>query len=88
MKPRYIAMAFDVGRETTFRRKLFPSYKAQRKPVPTDLALQVGFTAKSVWLCMYVQVLDRCQQAGHTRRWCCVMIDVPWEDLSRPEAGR
>ncbi len=41
VKPRYIAMAFDVGRETTFRRQLFPEYKAHRKPVPIDLALQV-----------------------------------------------
>ncbi|CAM9949243.1 unnamed protein product, partial [Hapterophycus canaliculatus] len=34
-------MAFDVGRETTFRRKLFPEYKAQRKPVPVELGLQI-----------------------------------------------
>ncbi|CAN0210062.1 unnamed protein product [Ectocarpus sp. 4 AP-2014] len=41
VKPRYVAMAFDVGRETTFRRKLYPQYKAQRKPVPLDLTLQI-----------------------------------------------
>lgn len=35
-------MAFDVERETTFRREIFPAYKAQRKPVPVDLSLQVG----------------------------------------------
>eukprot|EP00752_Nemacystus_decipiens_P009700 g8663.t1 len=41
VKPRYIAMAFDVGRDTTFRRKLYPAYKAHRKPVPVDLNLQI-----------------------------------------------
>ncbi|CAN0190906.1 unnamed protein product [Ascophyllum nodosum] len=40
VKPRYVAMAFDVGRDTTFRRDMFPPYKAQRKPIPEDLALQ------------------------------------------------
>lgn len=41
VNPRYVAMAFDVGRETTFRREMYPPYKAQRKPHPIDLTLQV-----------------------------------------------
>ena len=53
VKPRYIAMAFDVGRDTTFRRKLYPEYKAQRKPVPVDLSLQVGETSKDTYIRMY-----------------------------------
>ncbi|CAM9254428.1 unnamed protein product, partial [Sphacelaria rigidula] len=34
-------MAFDVGRDTTFRREIFPPYKAHRKPHPYDLTLQM-----------------------------------------------
>eukprot|EP00903_Cladosiphon_okamuranus_P014557 g13503.t1 len=41
VKPRYVAMAFDVKRETTFRRELYPEYKAHRKPVPVDLNHQI-----------------------------------------------
>lgn len=44
-------MAFDVGRDTTFRREIFPGYKAQRKPHPVDLSLQVcvsEFSKKNV----------------------------------------
>ena len=50
VKPRYVAMAFDVERETTFRRKMFPAYKAQRKPVPVDLTLQVGAGVGAGWV--------------------------------------
>ncbi|CAN0301290.1 unnamed protein product, partial [Discosporangium mesarthrocarpum] len=41
VNPRYLAMAFDVDRDTTFRRDMFPPYKAQRVPHPEDLKLQV-----------------------------------------------
>lgn len=46
MNPRYVAMAFDVGRDTTFRREIFPPYKAHRKPHPFDLTLQVTRNAQ------------------------------------------
>ncbi|MBD5132046.1 MAG: DNA polymerase I [Clostridiales bacterium] len=39
-RPKYIAAAFDVH-APTFRHKLTPIYKATRKPMPTDLALQM-----------------------------------------------
>lgn len=41
VNPRYVAMAFDVGRDTTFRREIFPPYKAHRKPHPVDITLQM-----------------------------------------------
>lgn len=40
-RPRYIAAAFDVH-APTFRHKMTPIYKATRKPMPTDLAAQMG----------------------------------------------
>jgi 5'-3' exonuclease len=42
VSPRYVAVAFDVDRSSTFRRKLMPEYKAQRPPYPQDLLLQVS----------------------------------------------
>ena len=40
VEPDYVAVAFDESRETTFRRKMFPDYKAQRKPSPLPLSQQ------------------------------------------------
>lgn len=39
-KPRYLAVAFDV-KGPTVRHKKYEAYKAQRKPMPNDLAVQV-----------------------------------------------
>ena len=39
-QPELVAVAFDVSRDT-FRRKLYPEYKAQRKPVPQELLDQI-----------------------------------------------
>ncbi|NLM17701.1 MAG: DNA polymerase I [Candidatus Riflebacteria bacterium] len=47
MKPDYVAIAFDVSRDT-FRKKLYPEYKAHRSPVPDDLLLQIPMAEKSV----------------------------------------
>ncbi|MDR3577196.1 MAG: 5'-3' exonuclease H3TH domain-containing protein [Anaerolineaceae bacterium] len=38
-QPDYVAVAFDIGRNT-FRAKIDPSYKAQRKPSPQELVGQ------------------------------------------------
>ncbi len=40
VSPDYMAVAFDENRETTFRKKMFPEYKAQRKPSPAPLTSQ------------------------------------------------
>ncbi len=41
-KPSYAAIAFDL-KDKTFRHKACDSYKATRKPMPDDLALQLPF---------------------------------------------
>jgi DNA polymerase I len=44
-KPDYIGVVFDVS-APTFRDKLFADYKAQRQPMPEDLALQLPFVRR------------------------------------------
>lgn len=39
-KPKYIAVAFDYGKKT-FRNEIFKEYKAKRKGMPEELALQM-----------------------------------------------
>jgi DNA polymerase I len=43
--PDYVGVAFD-RREPTFRDKLFAEYKAQRPPMPDDLALQLPYVQR------------------------------------------
>jgi DNA polymerase I len=45
LRPDYVAVVFDVS-APTFRDKLFLSYKAQRPPMPDDLALQIPFVRR------------------------------------------
>lgn len=40
VKPRYLVVAFDM-KAPTFRHNLYEKYKATRKPMPDDLAVQV-----------------------------------------------
>jgi DNA polymerase-1 len=40
-KPKYIAVAFDQSLTTCFRNTIYPAYKANRDPPPTDLLLQM-----------------------------------------------
>jgi DNA polymerase I len=44
-RPDYVAVVFDVS-APTFRDKLFASYKAQRPPMPADLAVQIPFVRR------------------------------------------
>jgi DNA polymerase-1 len=46
-KPELVAVAFDTSRDT-FRKKLFPDYKAKRKPTPEDLLDQLPMAHKAV----------------------------------------
>ena len=39
-KPSYMAVAFDL-RAPTFRHKMYDAYKAGRKPMPEELAVQM-----------------------------------------------
>jgi DNA polymerase-1 len=45
LAPHYVAVVFDVA-APTFRDKLFASYKAQRPPMPDDLAVQIPFVRR------------------------------------------
>ena len=51
-KADYIAVCFDENRETTFRRQIFPDYKAQRDPSPAPLKDQSEY------------VVDICRELG------------------------
>jgi len=44
-EPDYLAVVFDT-REPTFRDKLFDKYKAQRPPMPDDLAVQLPYVRR------------------------------------------
>ena len=43
--PEYLAVAWDLNRNT-FRRKMYPDYKAQRKPTRQELSSQFEYTQK------------------------------------------
>ena len=45
--PRYLAVAFDT-RGPVFRHQLYDKYKANRPPMPEDLALQIPYIRKMV----------------------------------------
>ncbi len=57
--PSYAAIAFDL-KEKTFRHKACETYKATRKPMPDDLALQLPY-AKEIASALGIQVIE---QAG------------------------
>jgi len=40
VRPEHIAVAFDAGLVTSFRKRLYPAYKANREPAPVDLKRQ------------------------------------------------
>jgi ribonuclease HI len=42
-RPDYLAVVLDCPREETFRRALYPAYKAQRDAVPVDLVPQLPY---------------------------------------------
>lgn len=44
-KPQFMAIAFDM-KGPTFRHDLFPAYKANRPPMPDDLACQIPYIKK------------------------------------------
>ncbi|MDY4919900.1 MAG: DNA polymerase I [Phascolarctobacterium sp.] len=45
LSPRYMAVAFDKSRKT-FRTELYPEYKGQRKPTPSELSEQFPLSMK------------------------------------------
>lgn len=59
VKPDYLIAAFDM-KAPTFRHKMFEGYKATRKPMPEDLAVQVE-PLKGLLKAMNIAI---CQQEG------------------------
>ncbi len=59
-KPSYLAVAFDL-RAPTFRHEMYEEYKAGRKPMPEELAMQVPIL-KEVLKIMGVRI---CELAGY-----------------------
>ncbi len=57
IKPDYAAVAFDL-KAPTFRHKMYADYKAGRKPMPEELALQLPFS-KDVCRAMGFKVLQK-----------------------------
>ena len=45
LRPDYMAVVFDFA-APTFRDKIFAQYKAQRPPMPDDLAVQIPFVRR------------------------------------------
>ncbi|UFS70225.1 ribonuclease HI [Geomonas sp. RF6] len=45
-RPDYLAVAFDPPREETFRREIYPQYKANRDATPEDLIAQIPYIRK------------------------------------------
>ncbi len=45
-RPDYLAVVFDPPREDTFRRKIYPQYKANRDVMPADLITQLPHISK------------------------------------------
>lgn len=59
LKPEYMAVAFDM-KAPTFRHKMYDGYKATRKPMPDDLAVQVE-PLKNLLKAMKIAI---CQKEG------------------------
>lgn len=45
-RPDYLAVVFDPPREQTFRREIYPEYKAHRDAMPEDLVVQLPYIRK------------------------------------------
>ena len=56
-KPSYFAVAFDLH-APTFRHKMYTDYKAGRKPMPEELAVQMPIL-KEVLKAMHVKILEK-----------------------------
>lgn len=57
MEPEYVAVAFDL-RAPTFRHKMYESYKAQRKGMPPELAMQMP-VLKEILSAMNITILEK-----------------------------
>jgi len=53
LNPDYIVIANDIGRDKTFRRKLYKPYKSQRKPLDQDVITQMRYASRLTALIGY-----------------------------------
>jgi ribonuclease HI len=56
-RPDYLAVVFDRPRKETFRRKLYPAYKAHRDAIPEDLPPQIA-TIRQILQALNIPALD------------------------------
>lgn len=56
-RPDYLAVVFDRPREETFRREIYPAYKANRDATPADLLAQIP-TIKQVLQALNIPALE------------------------------
>ena len=57
MEPEYVAVAFDL-KAPTFRHKMYDKYKAQRKGMPPELAMQMP-VLKEILSAMNITILEK-----------------------------
>lgn len=57
MNPEYVAVAFDL-KAPTFRHKMYDKYKAQRKGMPSELAMQMP-VLKEILSAMNITILEK-----------------------------
>ncbi|RLB15842.1 MAG: DNA polymerase I, partial [Deltaproteobacteria bacterium] len=77
-KPKYVAIVFDA-KGPTFRHEIYEAYKANRPPMPEDLALQIPLVKKII-KAFNIKILEkegyeaddligtlarRCEEQGH-----------------------
>ena len=48
VRPRHVVFAFDESLESSFRNEIYPSYKANRDPVPEELKLQFSYCQRLI----------------------------------------
>ncbi len=56
-RPDYLAVVFDRPREETFRREIYPEYKANRDATPEDLLVQIPYI-RQVLQALNIPALD------------------------------
>jgi ribonuclease HI len=56
-RPDYLAVVFDPPRESTFRREIYPAYKANRDAMPDDLVPQIPYI-RQVLKALNIQTLE------------------------------
>ncbi len=56
-RPDYLAVVFDRPREETFRREIYPGYKANREAMPEDLTPQIPYI-RQILQALHIPLLE------------------------------